>query len=188
MIVTLIIFGVLAVTALFSVGWAVMIYNGLVRMKNNIEKSWSNIDVVLKQRFDELPKLVEVCKGYMVHEAKTLEKVIKARSLLQDAKTQDDEIGAQNAISGALKSLFAVSEKYPELKADASFRQLQARISELEDTIADRREFFNESVNLFNIAIEQFPDVIIARAFNYKARTLWEINSGDRRDVKVSFT
>jgi len=167
--------------------YSILIYNGLVRLKNEIEKAWSNVDVLLKQRFDELPKLVKVCEGYMKHERETLEAVIKARSLLNDAKTKGEMLDANNLISGALRSLLAVVEKYPELKADISFRQLQNRISEIEDQIADRRELFNETVNLYNIRIAQFPDVMIAKAFNYTPGVLWEIKPGDREDVKINF-
>lgn len=181
---------VLAVTLLLvlgTVGYVISIYNGLVRLRNNIDKSWSNIDVLLKQRFDELPKLVEVCRGYMEHERQTLEAVIKARSLLSSARSEGEVIQSENAISQALKSLFAVVENYPNLKADASFRQLQNRISELEDQIADRREFFNESVNLFNIRLQQFPDLLVARSFHFTERRLWEIAPEHRADVAIDF-
>ena len=167
--------------------YGVVIYNGLVRLKNNIDRNWSNIDVLLKQRFDELPKLVKVCEGYMQHERGTLEAVTKARALAATGGGSGDNLNAQNAISQALKSLFAVVERYPDLKADVSFRQLQSRISELEDQIADRREFFNESVNLYNIGIEQIPDVVIARAINYQSRELWKIDAANRADVNVAF-
>jgi len=169
------------------ISYSIIIYNGLIRLKNEIDKAWSNVDVLLKQRFDELPKLVKVCDGYMKHERQTLEAVIKARSLLDNAKTQGEMLEANNLISGALRSLLAVVEKYPELKADISFRQLQNRVSEIEDQIADRRELFNETVNLYNIRIAQFPDVMIAQAFNYMPRGLWEIKPGDREDVKIQF-
>jgi len=167
--------------------YVIMIYNGLVRLKHNIDKSWSNIDVLLKQRFDELPKLVSVCEGYMKHERDTLEAVIKARSMVTSGANPEAQLDAQNAISQALKSLFAVVEKYPDLKADTSFRQLQARVSEIEDQIADRREFYNESVNLNNIRVEEFPDVLVARFFNFPLRKLWEIEPAHREDVEVRF-
>ncbi len=179
---------VLAVLGLLFVGvlvYAVLIYNGLVSLKNNIDKAWSNIDVVLKQRFDELPKLVNVCKGYMQHERATLEAVVKARNLSMQVSSEGDVMRSQNAISQALKSLFAVSENYPNLKADQSFRQLQSRISELENIIADRRELFNESVNLFNIRIEQIPDVLIARPLNFNRRQLWQIDPAQRADPGI---
>lgn len=185
MIVLLVVLVALLVLIAGVIGYVIVIYNGLVRLKNNIDKSWSNIDVLLKQRFDELPKLVKVCEGYMQHERKTLENVIKARSMVDQAHSEAETIDANNAITQALRSLFAVSENYPDLKADASFRQLQSRVSEIEDQIADRREFFNESVNLYNIRIEQFPDILVASRLNYKARKLWEIDPADRSDVEI---
>ncbi len=166
----------------------VTIYNGLVTVKNNADKSWSNIDVLLKQRHDELPKLVAVCEGYMKHEAQTLERVIQARSMMAGAQTMDDRGKAEGMLTGALKSLFAVSENYPELKADKRFGQLQSRITEIENEIADRREFFNESVNIYNICLEKIPDVFVARLLNYQSRELWQIRPQDREDVEIAFS
>jgi len=167
--------------------WAIGVYNGLVAMRNNIDKAWSNIDVLLKQRYDELPKLIEVCKGYMQHERETLEAVIRARSLVGGARGEQERLQAQNLLTDTLKSLFMVAERYPELKADKVFRQLAARISELEEQIADRRELFNETVNLYNIRLEQFPDLLIARMFGFTGRRLWRIDPEHRRDVEVRF-
>lgn len=167
--------------------YVITIYNGLISLKNNIDKAWSNIDILLKQRFDELPKLIKVCEGYMQHEQKTLEAVIKARQMVSNARSDSDKLSAQNALSDTLKSLFMVVERYPDLKADKAFRQLGARITEIEDQIADRRELFNESVNIYNIRIEQFPDVIVAKLFNFAVRTLWQIDPAHRADVEVSF-
>ena len=186
-LIGIIIVALLLLMLVGAVIYTIVIYNGLVRLKHNIDKAWSNIDVLLKQRYDELPKLVDVCKGYMKHERDTLEAVIKARSMISGAGGEQEMLNAQNMVSGALKSLFAVVEKYPELKADQNFRQLQSRVTELEDQIADRRELFNESVNIYNIRIEQFPDVIIARMFAYTPRNLWKIQEEHRQDVSVSF-
>lgn len=183
--IILVVFLILVLGLIFYI---ITIYNGLVILKNNIDKAWSNIDVLLKQRFDELPKLVKVCERYMEHERETLEKVVQARNMLGGSGGGSDSFAAQNAISGALKSLFAVVENYPELKADASFRQLQSRISDIEDQIADRREFFNEAVNLHNTRIEQFPDVLVASRMNLKPRRLWEINPAHREDVNIEFS
>jgi LemA protein len=169
------------------ISYAVLIYNGFVQLRNDADKSWSNIDVLLKQRFDELPKLLKVCEGYMQHEQKTLEAVIRARSQVAEARSEKDKLQAQNFLSDTLRSLFAVSENYPDLKADTVFRQLGSRISQLEDQIADRRELFNESVNLYNIRLEQFPDVLVARFFNFTGRTLWQIDPAHRQDVEVKF-
>jgi len=168
--------------------YAIIIYNGLVRLRNNMDKAWSNIDVLLKQRYDELPKLVKVCEGYMKHERETLERVIEARSQIGKAHGVAETARAAQMLTEALKSLFAVVENYPDLKANQNFLALQGRISSLENQIADRREYFNESVNLFNIRIEQIPDVIIARILNYESRDMWQIAPEDREDVEISFS
>lgn len=168
--------------------YAVMIYNGLVTVKNNVEKAWSNIDVLLKQRNDELPKLVAVCERYMKHEAETLEKVTRARAMMAGAGTMAERGKAENMITDALKSLFAVTENYPDLKADKAFAQLQGRISQLENEISDRRELFNESVNIYNIRIERIPDVLVASPLGYAKKELWQINPAERENPKISFS
>ena len=173
--------------ALGIIFYVVMIYNGLVRLKHNIDKAFSNIDVLLKQRFDELPKLISVCEGYMKHERETLEAVTKARSAIQDAPQGASKLQAEGMLTNALKSLFAVVEKYPDLKSDKAFLSLQQRITELEEQIADRREFYNESVNNYNVRIEQVPDVMVASVLSYKQRELWQIEPAHRADVKVAF-
>ncbi|RKZ95520.1 MAG: LemA family protein, partial [Gammaproteobacteria bacterium] len=164
------------------------IYNGLVNLKHNVSKAWANIDVLLKQRHDELPKLVETCKQYMKFEQETFEKVMKARSSVASAQ-QHGDITALGQAEGALRlglgGLFAVAEAYPDLKADETFQHLQARITGLENTIADRREFYNESVNNNNVRIEQFPDVIFARLFNFKAYALLEFAEQEKIDVNI---
>ena len=187
MVVFSVLTAILALLVLGAVLYAIIIYNGLVRLKNNIDRAWSNIDVLLKQRYDDIPKLVKICEGYMRHERQTLEAVTKARAMITDARNEGETFAAHNAVSGALKSLFALVERYPDLKADASFRQLQSRVSQLEDQIADRREFFNESANLYNIRIAQFPDVVVARGFNYAPRRLWQIEPAHRADVDIRF-
>ena len=167
--------------------YVIAVYNGLIHLKNSIDKDWSNIDVLLKQRFDELPKLIKVCEGYMQHERQTLEAVIKARSMVGGAGSEAQKMQAQNALTETLRSLFMVVERYPDLKADKSFRQLGARITEIENQIADRRELYNDTVNLYNIRIEQFPDVLVAKPFNFDRRNLWKIDPAHRQDVQVSF-
>lgn len=168
--------------------YIVIIYNNLVSLKHNVSKAWSNIDVLLKQRHDELPKLVETCRQYMQYEQETLEKVMLARSSVASAQKQGDvaQLGqAEGALRLGLGNLFALAEAYPELKADETFQHLQARITGLENAIADRREFYNESVNINNVRIEQFPDVIIARLFNFKAFTLLEFSAEETADVNL---
>ncbi len=168
--------------------YVVSIYNHLVRIKHNVSKAWSNIDVLLKQRHDEIPKLVETCKQYMKFEQDTLEKVMQARSRVSDAQ-QAQDIPALGIAEGALRmglgQLFAVAEDYPELRANENFQHLQSRISGLENTIADRREFYNESVNINNIGIEQFPDVIVARLFGFGPRDLLEFEASEIADPNV---
>jgi len=185
--VSVVMLAVLVLIVLSLVLYFVTIYNGLISLKNNIDKAWSNIDVLLKQRHDELPKLVAICEGYMKYEQETLKKVIEARSLYDQARGVAQTAQADQAVSQALKSLFALVEKYPELKADQNFLGLQGRVSLLENSIADRREFFNESVNIYNIRIQQIPDVIVARLFSFDSSELWRINPPDREDVKISF-
>ena len=166
-------------------GYGIAIYNRLVNLKHNVAKAWSNIDVLLKQRHDELPKLVATCKEYMKYEQETLDKVISARSRVFQARESGD-VGALGAAEGALRlGLFALAENYPDLKANDNFQHLQSRISGLENQIADRREFYNESVNRNNIAIEEFPDLIVARMFNFRDAQLLEFEEHEKADVDV---
>ncbi len=176
------------VLTLSAVLYFITIYNGLVTVKNNVDNTWSNINVLLKQRHDELPKLVKVCERYMKHEADTLEKVMKARAMLAGAGTMDEKGKAEGMITEALKSLFAVSESYPELKADRRFGQLQTRITEIENEISDRRELYNESVNIHNIRIEKIPDAFVAYLFKYPRKELWQIKPEEKKDVEISFS
>jgi LemA protein len=175
---------VLVVLALYVVS----IYNHLVRIKHNVSKAWSNIDVLLKQRHDEIPKLVETCKQYMKFEQETLEKVMEARSRVSQARQNQDVPGlglAEGALRMGLGQLFALAEDYPELRANENFQHLQSRISTLENTIADRREFYNESANINNIGIETFPDLIVARLFGFDPRDLLEFEASETVDVSV---
>ncbi|MBU2103168.1 MAG: LemA family protein [Candidatus Omnitrophota bacterium] len=187
MVVPLIIFGTLIFLVIIFAGYFIGIYNGLVRLKNNIRKAWANIDVLLKQRHDELPKLVEVCKGYMKYEKEVFETITKARSIYQGAQSIQDKAQSDNMISGALKTLFAVSENYPELKANEDFKHLQTRVSSLESEIADRREFYNESTNNYNIKIQSFPDMVIAGMMGFKPEELFKVAEGDTKDVEIKF-
>ena len=178
---------ILAIMVLL-VFYLINIYNHLVRIKHNVSKAWSNIDVLLKQRHDEIPKLVETCRQYMKFEQETLEKVMLARSRVSDARENQDVPGlglAEGALRMGLGQLFALVEDYPDLKANENFQHLQSRISTLENTIADRREFYNESVNINNIGIEQFPDVIVASMFGFGARELLEFDGVDIADVNM---
>lgn len=181
---TIITLGILIVIAVY----AITIYNSLVQIKHNVSKAWANIDVLLKQRHDELPKLVETCKQYMKFEQDTLTRVIEARSKVFTAREAQNipALGqAEGGLRAALGSLFALAESYPDLKANQTFQQLQTRISSLENAIADRREFYNESVNVNNVRIEQFPDVIIARLLNFREAQLLEFTEEEKKDVDV---
>jgi len=176
--------GVLLVAALY----AVLIYNGLVEVKHAVSKHWANIDVVLKQRYDELPKLVETCKQYQQFEAATLQKVTQARAQAHDARLRQDvpALGqAEAALRSSLGQVFAVVERYPELRANQAFQALMSRITALENAIADRRELYNEAVNINNVRIEKFPDALLARAFGFGPRPLLEFAAVEKADVDV---
>lgn len=168
--------------------YGVLIYNNLVRLKHDVTKAFANIDVLLKQRHDELPKLVETCKQYMQFEQETLEKVMQARAAVNTAASRGD-VGALGAAEGQLRlglgNLFAVAENYPELKANETFLHLQSRITGLENSIADRREFYNESVNINNVRIEQFPDLIVAQRFGFKEAELLEFDEAELTDANL---
>ena len=164
------------------------IYNGLVSLRENIKVSWANIDVLLKQRHDELPKLVETCKRYMQFEQDTLEKVMRARAsvnLASEAGNVAAVGAAEQQLRAGMTRLFAVAENYPQLKSDETFKQLQARITALEESIADRREFYNDQVNLNNIRVKVFPDVMIARRFGFLPAHLLEFGGEEKRDIDV---
>jgi LemA protein len=168
--------------------YAVTIYNGLVTLKNDIEKAWANIDIMLKQRHDELPKLIEVCKGYMNFERDTLQKIAQARSMYQQAVSVDQKAQADQSMNAAVRGLFAVAENYPDLKANQNFLQLQKRITELENQIADRREFYNDSVNTYNIRIQELPDTLVAAMMQLTPKPMFKVDAADKADVPMSFT
>jgi len=185
MVVVLLLFLALLVVAAVYI---VRVYNGLVALRENVRKAWSNIDVLLTQRHDELPKLVETCKRYMAYEQETLERVMQARSAVFAAQGKGDvaAVGAaEQQLREGLGRLFAVAENYPDLKADQGFGHLRTRISELEEAIADRRELYNEAVNLNNIRIQTFPDLIVARMFDFRQSALLEFTEEQKRDVNL---
>lgn len=184
--------GVTLSVLLFIVGlivvWAIILYNGLVVLKHNVSQAWSNIDVLLKQRHDELPKLVETARQYMQYEQSTLEKVMHARAAVHGAQERGDldALGlAEGQLRAGLSGFYAVAEAYPELKANSSFQHLQQRISSLENMIADRREFYNASVNINNVRIEQFPDVLIAQLFRFRPFKLLTFREDELKDVSI---
>ncbi len=165
--------------------YAVIVYNGLVRLQNEIGRAWANIDVLLKQRHDEVPNMVACVKGYMDHERETLEAVTAARAASMNAASIPQKAQADALMTGALRSFFAVAEGYPQLKADQNFLALQNRISELEERIADRREFFNDDVNTYNTRIAQLPEIFLARLMKLQPRQMFRVNEQDRQQVEV---
>ncbi|MEK7476091.1 MAG: LemA family protein [Candidatus Coatesbacteria bacterium] len=179
---------VLLLAALTLGGFAVSLYNRLVFLKNQCEKSWFNIDVILKQRHDELPKLISVCEGSMKFERDTLEAVIRARQTAVAAGSVGDRARAEGELSGALGKLFAVAEQYPELKTVQLFAQISSRVSGLEGEIADRREFYNDAVMNFNVAIESFPSNFVASFAGLRQRELFRVAEGDKADVAIKFS
>jgi LemA protein len=185
--------GEIVVTALIgfalvgAIGYFLTIYNSLIAMKNNIGRSWANIDVLLKQRHDELPKLVKTCEAYMQHERAIFDKLSEARGAVMQARTVGERGAAENLLTRALGQFFAVAEAYPDLKANQSFLSLQNRITEIENHIADRREFYNDTVTIFNTRIQQIPDVFVANWLNFTAEELFRIEPAHREDVEIRF-
>ncbi len=174
---------------IFVLIYIIMIFNNLVSLKNNVKKAWANIDVLLKQRHDELPKLIETCKQYMSYERPTLEKITELRAKSMQAREQGDiaSLGkVEGMLKGTLGNLFALAENYPDLKANQTFLHLQGRISGLENSIADRRELYNESVTLNNIRIEQIPDLIVAKLFGFQHFVPLEFGPEETADVDVN--
>jgi LemA protein len=175
---------------LFVVGaavYVVILYNELVRLRNDNDRALANIDVLLKQRHDEIPNLVETVKGYMQHEQQTLTAITQARAASMNAASIGQKAQADAMMTGALRGLFAVAENYPQLKANDNFLKLQTRISELEERIADRREFFNDDVNTYNTRISQVPEVFVASYMSLKPRALFQVSEDDRKLVEVKF-
>jgi LemA protein len=165
--------------------YVVIIFNELVRLRNDNDRAWATIDVLLKQRHDLIPNLVECVKGYMQHERETLEAVTRARSASMSAATISDKAQADLLVTGTLRGLFAVAENYPQLKANQNFLQLQQSISDLEERIADRREFFNDDVNTYNTRIHQFPEMFLAGLMGLRSRQMFQASEEDKRLVEV---
>lgn len=171
---------------LLALIYGISVYNQLVQLKHNVGTAWSNIDVLLKQRHDELPKLVETCRQYKEFEQATLERVTEARNRIQEARVSHDlpALGlAEGALRAGLGQLFAVVEAYPDLKANEHFMQLLKRVSALEDAIADRRELYNDSVNINNVRVEQFPNSVVAGMFSFRKAQLLRFAEADKADV-----
>src|SRR5258708_28531211 len=175
---TWIIIGVLVVLVL----WIIMIYNGLVAMRQRVTQAFADIDVQLKQRHDLVPNLVETVKGYAAHERGTLDEVVKARNAAVSAQGPAQQAAAENMLSGALRQLFALSESYPDLKASANFQQLQSELTDLENKIAASRRFFNNAVQEYNTGIQRFPAALFAGAFGFSQKDFFDLGD-DRKAV-----
>lgn len=168
--------------------YVVAAYNGFVRLKNMVEEAFSTMDVYLKKRFDLIPNLVETVKGYAAHEKGTLDAVTKARSMIAQGGSAEERMENENILSGALRSLFAVSENYPDLKANQNFMDLQGQLSALEEDIANSRKYYNGVVRQFNTKTEAFPSNIIASIFKMNKKPMFEVDDAqERKNVKVSF-
>lgn len=179
-----IILGILAVL----VGWAIATYNGFIKLINRAQEAWADIDVQLKRRYDLIPNLVETVKGYAKHESKTFESVTKARTAAMGAQSVGEHAEAENMLSGALKSLFAVAESYPDLKANENFLELQRELSDTENKIQAARRFYNTNVRDLNIMLQSFPANLIGNIFSFKEREFFELEEEAAKEpVAVTF-
>ncbi len=179
----------LIVIALVVIGWLIGAYNGLVQLRNQLDNAWAQIDVQLKRRYDLIPNLVETVKGYAKHERETFERVTQARNMAVSAKGVGERAEAENMLTGALKSLFAVAEAYPELKANQNFLALQEELTSTENKISFARQFYNDSVMTYNTRIQSFPTMFIAGMFQFTRRDFFEVKAGPEREApKVSFS
>ena len=186
MLLELILFGAVAIVVI-AVIWLLLAYNGFIQLRNRIDNAWSQIDVQLKRRFDLIPNLVETVKGYAKHEKETFRMVTEARTRMMNAGSVKETAEAENMLSGALKTLFAVSENYPELKANQNFLMLQEELSGTESKIAYARQFYNDEVLKLNTKVETLPDSIIASVFGFKKRDYFQVEATEKGPVKVSF-
>lgn len=168
------------------VGYIVSLYDSLIQVKNNIEKAWKNIDVLLIQRHDELPKLIEAVKGYIKHERELLTRITQLRTDYEKAQNIGEKTRIENDLNREIGRLRVTLEQYPDLKASENFLQLQGRVSAIEASIADRRELFNDSVNIYNIQIERFPELVLAEVMNYGRHAFLEVPEERKQDVDVS--
>ncbi|WP_158978225.1 LemA family protein [Cellulophaga sp. L1A9] len=178
---------IIALIVVFFVRGIISLYNRLVMLKANTDKNFANIDVLLKQRADEVPELVKIVKRYMDYEENLLTKVTELRTQYLSAKSNEEKVLKSNALNKTLASIMVVSENYPELKANTSFLALQSRVSELENHLADRRELYNESINLYNIGINEFPDLLIAKPFGFKNKQLLQITQTEKKYDGIQF-
>lgn len=182
------VFAIIGGILLILIIWIIASYNGFVKLKNSIEEAFSTMDVYLKKRYDLIPNLVETVKGYASHEKDTLERVIAARNAAASATTMEGRIEGENALQGVLKSLFALAEAYPDLKANTNFLELQGELRRMEEEIANSRKYYNAVVKTYNTKREMFPSSIIAGLFHFDKKPLFEVGSEqERENVKVQF-
>jgi LemA protein len=184
-VVFLIIAGLVLASCL---GYGVSLYNGLVEVRNNVDKAWKNIDVLLLQRYEELPKLIDACKAYLKHESSLLTSLTQLRTRYLGTEDAGERTRVENELNRQLGQLKISVEAYPDLKASENFLQIQRRVGELETNIAARREFFNDSVNLYNIRIVSFPDLLLAKLLNYQRHEFLEVPEEKKQDVKMDFS
>jgi LemA protein len=181
---------VLVIVAIVLVA-GIALFNKFVQLRTRSEEAWSDIDVQLKRRYDLIPNLIETVKGYASHEKETFERVTEARTMAMSAEGVDEQAGAENMLSGALKSLFAVSESYPDLKANENFLELQRELTDTENKIQSSRRFYNTNVRDLNIAVESFPSNVIAKTFSFTKKDFFELDEGEKEaakdPVKVDF-
>ena len=179
---------VLAVVVVIAIA-VISMYNGFIKLKNNCDEAFATMDVYLKKRYDLIPNLVETVKGYATHEKETLEKVIAARNMAAGASTVEEKLAGENMLQGTLKSLFAVAEGYPDLKANTNFMDLQNQLKSVEEDIANSRKYYNAVIKQFNTKCEMFPSNIIASIFKFEKRPMFEVDAAEeRQNVKVSFS
>ena len=182
------VFIVIAAIGAVVVLWGVGAYNAFVKMRNVVEEAFSTMDVYMKKRYDLIPNLVESVKGYAAHESGTFEKVVQARNIAQQATTVEEKLAAENALTGTLRSLFALAESYPDLKANQNFLDLQSQLQKVEEDIANSRKYYNAVVKEYNTKAEQFPSNFIANMFNFTRKPMFEMeNEAERQNVKVEF-
>jgi LemA protein len=179
--------GAILVAVVVVAAFVIGIYNRLVTLRSRVDNAWSQIDVQLRRRYDLIPNLVETVKGYAAHEKETLEKVIQARNMAMNAQSVKEQGEAENMLSGTLKSLFAVAEAYPDLKANQNFLMLQEELSGTESKIAYARQFYNDSVMSYNMATQQFPSNLVAGSFGFTQREYFEIEEAAKEPVQVKF-
>jgi len=178
---------IIVILVILIIGYAVITYNGLVSMRNRIENAWAQIDVQLKRRYDLIPNLVETVKGYASHERGTLEAVVQARNMAMSAQGPQEQAEAENMITGALKSVFALQEAYPDLKANENFLNLQEELTGTEGRIAYARQFYNDTVYRYNTKIQSVPSNVIANQFNFDEREYFEVDEASRGNIEVDF-